>query len=727
MRFVLEVHDGQIVLDADGSQNTFNSKAPGPWTHVQLVQPDPTEREYQVDGSDVTSRKDRDADEIRAMEASPLYRVAAWLRDEASYSRWDNVKLTDLSDGRVVATGREAVEAAALPVAFRLEADLHRPEALSQIDLRTDQPPYHGVFEISRDRRSITWSIGEKGSDQVAHWLFPEQPAPFAAELLQLLGRAAIAGYGLLLIAWAAGWLLSRISSRRGPSAASASAGPGKAAQGGIVAGLSIAWLVAASWVMIRLYHQLPHIVDAAAYYFETSVFRSGHLWLDPPPSVNYLKSYFETVMDGRWFAQYPPGAPAIYALGGVAGLAWLMGPLCGLVLILATASAARKLHGPPTGWIALGLGLLSPFIVFQSSSFMSHPVAGAALACALAAFACAERSGRLRWYAVSGALLGWGVLTRELSTVLFGAPLVVWLLAKRRWPGLGLLVAAGIPFVLAYLAYDAQLTGDPFLLPRNAVNPSDVYGFGFTNSADTHHTLAAGLSNADENLTLMQFDLFGWPPLFAFSLLCLPFLLGKARGYDWLAAGALLLYIAGYLGVPGHGIVLGPRYYYEALPWVLLLASRGVQGLIACLQDLRLPRSAAYGGVLVVLGLLSLSTLLFYDPHLVERRTDYFAMDNNRGVAVPFVTNTLFGPRLTGFDGPTLVLIPNEIVFKTLAAMNCPDLDHEHAQQCQVLFFDSGTDHADELMRSYPGRTVLVANLVNNVVTLQPFVPKNS
>jgi hypothetical protein len=710
-----------------------------------------------VDGSDVTSRKDRDPNEIRAMEASPLYQAAAWLRDEQSYSRWDDARLTDLGDGRVVAVGQQAVEAAVLPAAFRLEVSLHRPEGLSTIDLSTDQPLYHGVFEISRDRRAISWSIGEKGSDEIAHWLFPDQPAPFAAELLQLLGRSAIAGYALLLLAWGIGWVLARL--RRSDPGASVPPDPdldlstGDSAQSlgssghvaatkpddparrwprpsarlWIVAAISLAWLVAASWVTIRLYHQLPHIVDAAAYYFETNMLRSGRLWMDPPPSVNYLKSYFETVMDGRWFAQYPPGAPAVYALGGLVGLAWLMGPLCGLGLILATASAARTLHGPSAGWIALGLGVLSPFILFQSGAFMSHPIAGAALAGALAAFAFAERTGRLRWYAVSGALLGWGLLSRELSTVLFGAPLVIWLLVHRRWSGLGLLVAAGIPFVLMYLAYNAQLTGDPFLLPRNAVNASDVYGFGFGASADTHQTVAAGLVYTDENLTLLQFDLFGWPPLVALSLMCLPFLLGKARGYDWLAGGGLLLYIAGYVGVPGHGIVLGPRYYFEALPWILLLAARGVQSLVATLQDLRLPEFAAYGGVLGVLGLLSLSTLLFYDPHLVERRTDYFAMDNNRGVSVPFVENTLFGPRLTGFDGPTLVLIPDEIVFKTLSAMNCPQLDREHVQQCQVLFFDSGLDHADELMKNYPGRTVLVAKLVDNVVTLGPYVPKGS
>src|SRR5262249_42017125 len=151
-------------------------------------------------------------------------------------------------------------------------------------------------------------------------------------------------------------------------------------------------------------------------YYFETNVLRTGHLWFQPPPLAQFFKGYFETTENGRWFAQYPPGAPAIYALGSLVGLAWLVGPLCGLALIIATAFAARQLFGPATGWAALGLGALSPFTLFQSGSFMSHPVAGAALAGALAAFAYAERTRRIRWYAATGALLGWGLLSRELS-----------------------------------------------------------------------------------------------------------------------------------------------------------------------------------------------------------------------------------------------------------------------------------------------------------------------
>jgi hypothetical protein len=706
----------QVVINVDGSVHTLPAPVDRPWASVHLIQPDPTEREYQVDGSDVTSRKDRDPDEIRALQSTPLYQLDAWLRDEDSYSRWDNVRVLDATDGHVIADGQQAVEATRLPPAFRLEANLRRPEAAALIDLSTDAPPFHGVVEIGRDNKTVLWSVGERGSQNKGSWFFPEQPQPFAAGLLQLLGRSAAAGYLIVLLAWLIGLVarpLARPLARLGRVRLSLA-----------VAGVGGLWLAGACWVTIHLYHQLPHIIDAAAYYFESTVLASGRFYFEAPTMVEAFKGDFETVVNGHWFGQYPPGAPALYALGSVVGLAWLIGPLAGLALILATTFAAYQLFGRSAAFAALGLSALSPFILFQAGSFMSHAIAGAALAAALASFAYAERTGRAGGYLAMGACLGWALLTRELSTVLFGVPLFLWLLVYRRWRGLAFMLAAGLPFALAYLAYNAKLTGDPLLLPRSAVNSADTYGFG--TFGDTQHTLAAGLGYADQNLTLLQFDLFGWLPLFAFSLMCLPFLLGRAGRYDVLLGGGLLLYLAGYLGVPGAGIVLGPRYYYEAIPWLVLLATRGLQATASTLRAWGLPAVPANAGIAAVVGVLSLNTLFFYDPHLVERRTDYFAMDNNRGVTLPFVENTLFGPRLTGFDGPTLVLVPDVVEWKTLSALNCRLLDKEHIQDCPVLFAGADLGKAPALAQAYPGRTLLVAKLANGTVSLEPYQPPN-
>ncbi len=343
-------------------------------------------------------------------------------------------------------------------------------------------------------------------------------------------------------------------------------------------------WFTAVLWVAIRVYHQLPHIVDAQAYFFEARILETGRTWLAIPDMVSLLDGFQQVEWNGRWFSQYPPGAPALYALGDLVGLAWLVGPLATLALVLATLVTGSLLFDRWVGLTALVLLALSPFVLFQSGSFMSHPIAGGAVACALATFAYGLRAsghrdharGRLAFIA-TGVLLGLAFNAREVTAVVYGSVFGVWLLATRRWRAVAWIALATAPFIAAYLLFNVSTTGDLLTLPRTLFNPADRWGFGDVGPMG-EHTLASGLVNTDENLTLLQFDLFGWPPLAAFALIALPFLLGRAGRYDWLLAACAGSFVIAYVGYFYHGIALGPRYYFEAVPALALLAARGLQ-----------------------------------------------------------------------------------------------------------------------------------------------------
>jgi hypothetical protein len=355
-----------------------------------------------------------------------------------------------------------------------------------------------------------------------------------------------------------------------------------------------------------------------------------------------------------------------------------------------------------------LGFGVLSPFVLFQSGSFLSHPIAGGFLAGALAAFVAGETSGRQRWFAASGALLGAGFLSREAASVLFALPLAARLVQTKRWRAATTVVATGLPFLVAYLAYNTALTGSPTLLPRSLFDPADHFGFGDGLGFHTRHTLAAGLANTDELLTDLQFELFGWPPLFALGLLGVPFLFGKATAWDWLAALGFGVFVLAYIAYFYHGIALGPRYYFEAVPWLLLLAGRGAQTLAEVARS-RL-------AVAVVLLVLSLNTVGFYLPSSFARRADLSGQPGGRRVSLGFVEPSLFGPRLTGLPRPALVVTGDWWLYNTaLAALNCPRLP-----DCDVLFA-LATTPADvrALTEQYPGRTLLHTRETNGVISL--------
>jgi hypothetical protein len=292
---------------------------------------------------------------------------------------------------------------------------------------------------------------------------------------------------------------------------------------------------------------------------------------------------------------------------------------------------------------------------------------------------------------------LGAAFLSREVASVLFALPLGMRLLATRRWQALTVVIACGLPFVLLYLLYNAAITGSPTLLPRAMFDPSDHFGFGDGIGFHTRHTLAAGLVNTDEQLSILQFDLFGWPPLFAFGLIGLPFLFGRARAWDILASLGFASFVIAYAAYFYHGIALGPRYYFEALPWLLLLAGRGAQVLA---QNAR-----SWAAVVVVLGLLSLNTLFFYLPHEVQRRTDFSGLPAGRRINLTFVQTGLFGPQLVDVPASSLVVTDDWWLYSaSLAALNCGQLP-----DCAVLFALATTpEDLSRLRAAYPDRQVV-------------------
>ncbi len=774
MWVVLEATDQSVTVHVDGADHLLEGG--GVWRGIALDQPGPLLREYQIDGSDTTSTLDRDPRVILRLQDSPLYRVDAWLRDEASYSRWENVRIVDGDTGHAVPTLRSEIFSASgvrvellfdgePPRALRVEAALRRPEAAARLWLLTSTGQQG--LELDRDRRNARWLIQRGGANEaLPRWFFPEQAAPFVAELLHLIGRATAAAYALALTIFALGALARRtrpmlaavLASTVGAVSAPAQPGGGRAApndpsplptstpaaalsvrgerhanrhsealkrhanrQGSVTiwedriaasAGQLILtlWLLAAALISTRLYHQLPHILDAVSYYFQAGVFRGGQLWLVPPDIVDAFRGPFEVVSNGRWFSQYPPGAPVAYALGGLVGLDWLVGPVACVVLIGATAWSAAVVHGRGTGYVVLLLGVLSPFILFQAGSFLSHPIAGGLLAGALAAFVMAEKRERTGWYALGGALLGGAFVTREAAGVLFALPLLARISLRRRWQALAWVAACGLPFLLVYLLYNQQLTGNPLLLPRAIFDASDRFGFGDGLGFHRRHTLAAGLANTDELLTLLQFDLSGWPPLFSLGLLGVPFLFGRARPWDVLAGCGALAFVLAYMAYFYHGIALGPRYYFEALPWLLLLGGRG----LVVLGDVTRSRVATTIAVV----LLSLNAVAFYVPTAIQRRTDFSAIPDTVRNDLAFVGVGVFGARLDAVPTPSLIVTNDWWLFNTsLAALNCP-----RVPDCAALFALATTpEDTARLRQAYPGRVALRAVQHDGRVDLEP------
>ncbi|MGC9329274.1 MAG: hypothetical protein ACP5I1_16695, partial [Candidatus Hinthialibacter sp.] len=134
--------------------------------------------------------------------------------------------------------------------------------------------------------------------------------------------------------------------------------------------------LAAASAFLIGRFilQDFPNSADEHAYLFQAQLFAEGRFSAPAHPKQEFLSPFFILTHDGKVFSLFPPGWPLLLSLGVRAGSAALINPLlCGGALFLIFAIGLR-LWGKREAWTAVFLTSLSPFFLFTSASYFSHP-----------------------------------------------------------------------------------------------------------------------------------------------------------------------------------------------------------------------------------------------------------------------------------------------------------------------------------------------------------------
>ncbi len=397
---------------------------------------------------------------------------------------------------------------------------------------------------------------------------------------------------------------------------------------------------LAAAAVALGPLDGIPHVQDDVAYLWQAKVFALGRAWVPAPPLADFFTQGFILITDGRWFAKYPPGWPLLLVPGIWAGLPWLINPLCAGVSLGLIYATGQRLYGAATGAVAALLGLLSPFLLFMSGSYMAHPATMLAVCVALYAFVRGQSAlgagpgaadggrqsavvtsarstqhaelvpppswRRFTLHAPAGFALAWAFICREATAVGVALPFAVWAGVDliytlfywlRRHNSVSIAVRPAHTKLFAYTALvlgavppllvlawvnQAQL-GSPFRLAQELVGSYDQLGFGpGFGPEDGGHTPALGLFNALVYARSLSSVLFGWPP--ALTFVPLGVALAAMWGRPWRLARWDLFLFGGFVGLVGiyfawwsATTIFGPRYWYEALPFLLLLSGRGI------------------------------------------------------------------------------------------------------------------------------------------------------
>jgi hypothetical protein len=342
-----------------------------------------------------------------------------------------------------------------------------------------------------------------------------------------------------------------------------------------------------------------PRIIDATSYWLEGRAMARGFLSFPvPEPSASFRGRFLVPAPESSALSViFPPGYPALLALGFLVRAPLAIGPLLGAGLVIATyALAWQAFRDRKLALFAALLSTLCAALRYHSADTMSHGLA--ALLFALAPLPLlGPGSRRPLWIALSGLSLGWLLATRPVSGVvalaLCGFLLVRSEKAKLPWLLLGMVPGVALLAAHQHAATGSWLGSTQLRYYGLADGPPGCFRYGFGQGIGCLHEhggfvrenlphgygLLAALGTTGRRLWLHASDIANAWPLGL--LVPVALVLGrKDARVGFLGAGCALL-ILGYApfyfdgNYPGGGA----RMFAEALPFehvlIAWLASR--------------------------------------------------------------------------------------------------------------------------------------------------------
>jgi hypothetical protein len=453
-----------------------------------------------------------------------------------------------------------------------------------------------------------------------------------------------------------------------------------------------------------------PHVPDEIVYLIQARYHAERLLTMPLPPvpaGFNIDLMHYEAT---RWFSPVPPGWPMVLTLGVWLGAPWLVNPVLGGVAIVLAYLLLGMLYGRRTARLGAILLACSPWFLFLSMSFMTHPVTLAAALGAAVCVAMSRESGRWLPALVGGALTGVLSLVRPLEGLIAAVLLGLWMLGAP-WRRIRLVPA--VAFGIGTLAvgglvrpYNEALTGSADVFPIMAYTDkyyapgSNALGFGPDRGLGwpgldpfPGHGAVDVVVNAALNTAQTSIELLGWP-VSAVAIIALILLppWGRLQRADWwmLAAIAAVIGVHSLYWFSG-GPDFGARYWY-----LIILPCCALVARVLLLLDVEAGR-ASRGRVPGMALLLCASVLLVFVPwRAVGKYRDYRGMRAD----VPHLA-------LEHAFGRSLVLVRGDRHpdYHSAAIYNPIDLQAD----APVYAWDASPEVRKALLAAYPDRPVWI------------------
>ena len=324
--------------------------------------------------------------------------------------------------------------------------------------------------------------------------------------------------------------------------------------------------------------HSFLSSADEHSCYFLAECLRIKKLWVSPPPIPEFFNVVHVGNRDGKWFSVYPPGWPLIWAAGLSLNVADYMNPFMVTLSLVFFFLAGKKVWGNSAAIIGIFLASISPFFIFTSASYFSHPTCLLMVSLFLFAYvnytlAKSEKE-RSCWAILIATAIGYGLMTRYLTMAAIATPFLVYEAKQRiktkalRKGDILFLLILGI-FIGLVLYQNWAVTGKPFLAPNKYDKRWERLGFR------KNYTPFDGFIFIISRF----FYLSGWfPPVLILLFFMALFLKRKLNPLKRLfLLGFFYPVVAYFFYYSWGGGQYGPRYYYEGFLFMGLILGDGI------------------------------------------------------------------------------------------------------------------------------------------------------
>jgi len=463
----------------------------------------------------------------------------------------------------------------------------------------------------------------------------------------------------------------------------------------------------------------MPHTPDGVTRLFQAKLMLEGKLYLTSISSAlldssSTIDADFYYLMDneifiglynGIVFGKYNPIFSFFIALGQVFRASYLVNPIIGGLSAISLYFLGLEFFNNRSLAIYSVLFMaVSPFYILMSSSYMINPLSMLFTLLFVLFYLKSLKQGNLLYAFLAGLLLGGLFNIRLFNALLLSFVFGVYSLRKKEinLNMIGSFIAGFFIMLGFYLCYNYVITGNLFLTPFLLVHETETPGFGIDKGfINTHgspgHTLVKAFLNTRNSLNKLDGYVFGGIGLI--YILFLLFLFSKKDELDILFSSIIIILVFGYFFYYYHCVFFGPRYYYELLPFISLLA-------IKTLSHLEIGKSKKY----ILPGIFTLCLIFSYSFQVsnIALNCSYHQFDTRYIM--------LFSDLKDDIGEDSIVFVREKNEYKIGFNLNDWSFD-DKVIFLKDNFYDDLTGFVDI---NFPGRRCYVAKVVEDKITLE-------